>query len=269
VTLRRTCSNIVAVVATLVIGIPHGGTESPVKFGGPGDGKPVAIHIEIGDRSELADLTRLVSIEDVRGHEVLAAATPEQLRGLSEAGYDWRILPPAVKAADVTMCPPRWEEDPERPWSCYPSYDQYTTLMHRYASDHPTLCRIVDLGTSNNTVRPHRLWAVVISDNPDTDEAEPEVLLTSTMHGDETTGYVLMALTPRSRRWSTRPRSGSIPSPTPMARIAAPTTRSMAPSATTRPPRVMTRRSTRIGTSRTSCSAITPTASPGGPKPRP
>ena len=159
---------------------------------GAGSVVPVTIRIEIGDRSELAGLTRLVSIEDARGLEVRAVATPAQLMRLREAGYVWQILPPAAKAADVTMCSPGWEDDAEKPWSCYPSYDQYTAVMHRFAYDHPTLCRIVDLGAGNNVVRPHRLWAVVISDNPDTDEAEPEVLLTSTMHGDETTGYVLM-----------------------------------------------------------------------------
>jgi len=152
----------------------------------------VDIRIEIGDRSELAGLTRLVSIEDVRGREVLAVATPAQLVRLREAGYVWRILPPTGKAADVTMCPPGWKGDPERSWSCYPTYVQYTALVHRFALENPDLCRIVDLGPSSNTVRPHRLWAVVISDNPHVNEAEPEVLLTSTMHGDETTGYVLM-----------------------------------------------------------------------------
>ena len=152
----------------------------------------VSIHIEIRDRAELARLTRFVSIEDVRGLDVLATATAKQLASLRAAGYSWRVLPSTHKAADATMCPPGWEDDTDRSWSCYPSYDQYTAIMHRFASDHPTLCRIVDLGAGNNTVRPHRLWAVVISDNPDTDEAEPEVLLTSTMHGDETTGYVLM-----------------------------------------------------------------------------
>ncbi len=180
------------VAAAVVIGVPQAEAESPVAVGGPGIGEPVTIRIEIGDRSELADLTRLISIEDVRGREVRAVATPEQLLRLREAGYDWRILPSAVKAANVSMCPTGWENDTDRSWSCYPTYEQYTFIMHRFASDHPTLCRIVDLGAGNNTVRPHRLWAVVISDNPDTDEAEPEVLLTSTMHGDETTGYVLM-----------------------------------------------------------------------------
>jgi hypothetical protein len=188
----RICRVVVAIVAALVIGVPRGDAESPAATGGPGIGEPVTIRIDIGDRSEIGDLTRLVSIEDVRGLEVRAVATTAQLVRLREAGYTWRVLPPAVKAADVTMCPPGWEDDTNRSWSCYPSYDQYTAIMHRFASDHPTLCRIVDLGAGNNTVRPHRLWAVVLTDNPEIDEAEPEVLLTSTMHGDETTGYVLM-----------------------------------------------------------------------------
>jgi len=176
----------------LVIGILQGAAESPVTIENQGVGEPLTIQIDIGHRSELSGLTRLVSIEDVRGREVRAVATPEQLVRLGEAGYEWRILPSAVKAADVVMCQPGWEDDPDRPWSCYPTYDQYTALMNRFVSENPGLCRMVDLGPTNNTVRPHRLWAVVLSDNPDIDEAEPEVLLTSAMHGDETTGYVLM-----------------------------------------------------------------------------
>ena len=64
--------------------------------------------------------------------------------------------------------------------------------MHKYAADHPSLCRLMDLGPTTNLARPHRLWALIISDEPAIGEPEPEVLLTSTMHGDETTGFVLM-----------------------------------------------------------------------------
>jgi len=176
------CGVIVTVVAMLTIGIPRADAESPVTVGEPGFGEPVTIRIEIGDRSELSVLTRLVSIEDVRDLDVLATATAKQLASLRAAGYSWRVLPGTRKAADATMCPAGWEDNPGRSWSCYPSYNQYTSVMQRFASDHPTLCRLVDLGAGNNTV---------LSDNPDIDEAEPEVLLTSTMHGDETTGYVL------------------------------------------------------------------------------
>ncbi len=151
-----------------------------------------SISFEIEDRSELEELTRLVSIEGVRGRVIRATASPRQLEELHAAGYVWQVLPDEIKADKVTMCLPGWVDDPERPWSCYPTYDQYTALMQRFVSDHPNLCRLVDLGPGKNTVRPHRLWALVISDNPDLDEDEPEVLLTSTMHGDETAGYVLM-----------------------------------------------------------------------------
>ncbi len=153
-------------------------------------GAATEIRIEIHDRSDLQRLTRLVGIDDVRGTRVLASATPAQLAALRAAGFRWEVVPTAAKV-DATMCPDGWEEDDERSWSCYPTYGQYTAMMNRCAALHPEICRLVDLGPTANTVRPHRLLAVIISDNPDVEEDEPEVLLTSTIHGDETTGYVL------------------------------------------------------------------------------
>jgi hypothetical protein len=148
------------------------------------------IRLEISDRGDLDRLTRLVSIENVRGTEVRASATPAQLAALHTAGFRWEVEPTAAKA-DVVMCPDGWVEDEGRSWSCYPTYDQYTAMMNRCAALHPEICRLVDLGPTANTVRPHRLLAVIISDNPDLEEDEPEVLLTSTIHGDETAGYLL------------------------------------------------------------------------------
>lgn len=153
-------------------------------------GAATEIRIEIHDRSDLQRLTRLISIDDVRGTRVLASATPAQLAALRAAGFRWEVVPTAAKV-DATMCPDGWEEDDGRSWSCYPTYGQYTAMMNRCAARHPEICRLVDLGPTANTVRPHRLLAVIISDNPDVEEDEPEVLLTSTIHGDETTGYVL------------------------------------------------------------------------------
>jgi hypothetical protein len=90
------------------------------------------------------------------------------------------------------MCPTGWVDDPARSWNCYPTYAQYVGLMERFAATHPNLCRLENLGPSSNQVRPHDLWALRISDFPDSEEAEPEVMLTSTMHGNEATGFVLM-----------------------------------------------------------------------------
>ncbi len=177
------------VFAILLTAVPWvGGGENQL----PGPRSSVAIELEIGDRSELEKLTRLVSIDDVRGRVVRATATPRQLESLRAAGWSWQIVPEATLAAEPGMCDEGWVDDVDRSWTCYPSYQQYEALLYRFAANHPSLCRLVDLGPTTNLVHPHRLWALIVSDNPGDEESEPEVLLTSTMHGDETAGFVLM-----------------------------------------------------------------------------
>jgi hypothetical protein len=155
------------------------------------DDQPVEIRLTVTDRAWLEQLSRLVSVYDVRDGEVFAVASPQQLERITDAGFRWRAVPKAA-VAPADMCPTGWVDDPDRSWDCYPTYAQYVDLMTAFADTHPTVCRLVDLGPSSNQVRPHRLWAVRISDSPDMEEAEPEVLLTSTMHGDEASGFVLL-----------------------------------------------------------------------------
>jgi len=152
----------------------------------------VAIRIVLDDRARLEELSRLVSIDDVRDGVVTAAAFPAQLERLAKAGFEWEVLPETEAPELAIMCPAGWEDNPNRTWECYPTYAQYVGFLNRYATDYPALCRLVDLGATTNQVRPHRLWALRISDNPDLEEDEPEVLYTSSVHGDETTGYGLM-----------------------------------------------------------------------------
>jgi len=70
----------------------------------------------------------------------------------------------------------------------YPTYAQYDSMMHYFATAYPGICRIDTFGRS---VEGRLLLALKISDNPGDDEEEPCVLYTSTMHGDELVGYVL------------------------------------------------------------------------------
>ena len=74
-------------------------------------------------------------------------------------------------------------------WDKYPSYQQYDTIVHRLADDYPALCRLEVIGQSVNG---RNIYVLKISDNVDMDEDEPQVLFSSTMHGDELAGYVLM-----------------------------------------------------------------------------
>jgi hypothetical protein len=141
---------------------------------------------ELHDKAELATLTRIVSIDDVRGNWVYAYANDSEWEQFNRLGYKAQILP------DPSSLYPALMSDNQadlREWDTYPTYSAYVDMMNAFAADHPSLCQIVDAGT---TVNGRSIIVVKISDNVAVEEQEPEVLLTSTMHGDELTGWMLM-----------------------------------------------------------------------------
>ena len=74
-------------------------------------------------------------------------------------------------------------------WDFYPTYEAYVDIMYQFAADHPNMCSVFSIG---QTEEGRELLIARISDNAGIDEGEAQFLYTSTMHGDETTGYVLM-----------------------------------------------------------------------------
>ena len=70
----------------------------------------------------------------------------------------------------------------------YPTYPQYDSMMHYFAETYPEICRIDTIGYS---IQGRLILALKISDNVATDEDEPAVFFTGTIHGDELAGYVL------------------------------------------------------------------------------
>ena len=61
--------------------------------------------------------------------------------------------------------------------------------MQSFPKLYPSLCSLDTIGTSING---KLVLALKISDNPAVDEDKPAVFYTSTMHGDETGGFILM-----------------------------------------------------------------------------
>lgn len=74
-------------------------------------------------------------------------------------------------------------------WNEFPTYNQYANKMSYFAATYPSICSLQSIGT---TAGGRELFVLKISDNVSIDEAEPEFMYTSTMHGDELTGYPLM-----------------------------------------------------------------------------
>lgn len=73
-------------------------------------------------------------------------------------------------------------------WDRYPTYDTYVAMMQQWATDYPTLCRLDTIGSSING---RLILSMELTDNP-SDTSLPEFFYSSTIHGDEVTGYVMM-----------------------------------------------------------------------------
>ncbi len=71
----------------------------------------------------------------------------------------------------------------------YPTHAQVGAILAQLAADHPDICRTFSWGQS---VQGRQLWGLVISADVMNSTAEPEVRLSSTMHGDEPPGMVML-----------------------------------------------------------------------------
>lgn len=132
-------------------------------------------------------ITQTVSIDRVIGDTIFAFASSAEYAKLISFGFAPDELPfPTASAKAKVMAASLTEM---ASWDRYPTYEVYREMMKAYEKNYPALCKLDSIGT---TVDGRRLYVVKISDKVLQDEAEPEFFYTSTMHGDEITGYVLM-----------------------------------------------------------------------------
>ena len=80
----------------------------------------------------------------------------------------------------------------DNPLNQYYSIDEYHSFMQNVANTYPSICQLVQYGTS---VQGRPLYAMKISDFVQVNEAEPEVKLIGSIHGDETVGYDMLIRT--------------------------------------------------------------------------
>ncbi len=74
-------------------------------------------------------------------------------------------------------------------WQSYPTWKHYDTIMHKIADHWSDVCLLDTIGFS---VSGRAVLALKISDNPASDEQEPAVMLSSSIHGDEPAGFILL-----------------------------------------------------------------------------
>tara|TARA_B110000003_G_C16624386_1_gene524353 strand:- start:73 stop:1638 length:1566 start_codon:yes stop_codon:yes gene_type:complete len=73
-------------------------------------------------------------------------------------------------------------------WDYYPTYQEYVDMMMNFSTQFPEICKTYSLGTLSSG---REILIVQISRNVSQKEDEPSFLYTSSMHGNELTGYIL------------------------------------------------------------------------------
>ncbi len=141
---------------------------------------------DIPSRDAIDKLTNIISIDNVKGLTVFAYANDKEFENFKSLGYSYTILPDPGSLIQPAMSS---DQNTILEWDVYPTYTAYVAMMNQFATDYPNLCVIENIG---RTVQGRALLVAKISANVNISENEPEVLYTSSMHGDETTGYVLM-----------------------------------------------------------------------------
>lgn len=75
-------------------------------------------------------------------------------------------------------------------WNRYPTYSVYLQMMSDFQTNFPDYCRIDTI--LSNTTKNHKILAAKIGNFNDNIQNKPAFLYSSSMHGDEICGYVLM-----------------------------------------------------------------------------
>ncbi|HEY9124095.1 MAG TPA: M14 family zinc carboxypeptidase [Bacteroidales bacterium] len=134
--------------------------------------KPTNVKIEY--------LTTLISIDKVKGDSIVAYVNTKQLKTFQKLNIPFSLII-KEKATLATTSGNIWD------WNKYPTLSEYIQMLDSMQQIHPDLCKIITFG--NSALGKPIYYARI---NKDTSIYKPSVLLSSTIHGDETGGSVVL-----------------------------------------------------------------------------
>ncbi len=131
---------------------------------------------------ELRRLSNIVSVDSYSDGRAFANANSEEFELFLREALEFTVYTP----------PGEWYREKRRVeglWNYYPTYPEYVDMMQSWADDYPEICEYVDAGA---TVEGRRILFLRITGKKSNNEPKPAFMYSSTMHGDETVGYVLL-----------------------------------------------------------------------------
>ncbi len=139
----------------------------------------------LNGNDDLNVIAHTISVDRVDGSLVTAYANNKEFARFQQLGYEVTLQTPPSLVEEVTM----WDGSNRAAydWDSYPTYEAYEDMMFQFAIDHPENCEIIELGTL-----PSNRKILIAHLKNGSSEGKPKFLYTSTIHGDETTGWIMM-----------------------------------------------------------------------------
>ena len=135
--------------------------------------------------SEIQAISDICSVANTDGKIVVCYANQNEYEMLLKRGYQPKLQTPPSLLEKHTMWDGSHREAYD--WDAYPTYEAYENMMQSFAIEHPERCTYFELGTLDSGRK--LMFCRINNGQPD---GKPKFLYTSTMHGDETTGFMLM-----------------------------------------------------------------------------
>ena len=143
--------------------------------------------LTIQQPAEIQDISRLCSVDGIDGKTVVCYANQQQYDKLLQSGYKPSLMTPPSMLEESVM----WDGSNRASyeWDSYPTYDAYQSMMEAFPSQalSDRSCTLLDLGTLNSG---RKILGIRLNNGQP--EGKPKFLYSSTMHGDEVTGMMLM-----------------------------------------------------------------------------
>ena len=152
----------------------------------------VYFSFQTDNAKDLQALSRIISIDKYDNGTVIAYANERTFNEFLQFGYEPTILLhpstifPEEEFKMYTLDQFNAKETYE--WDSYPTYPAYVAMMDEFQTDYPSICTTIHLAPTVQN-RELIICKLTSANNPTT---KTRVLLTSSMHGDETTGIVLL-----------------------------------------------------------------------------
>ena len=143
--------------------------------------------LNVDNPKEIQAISEICSVDGTDGRRVVAYANQKEYDRLLQAGFQPTLQTPPSLRANVTM----WNGQGTYNWDSYLTYPQYVSMMEGFPSKAISgrTCTLFSLGTLATSNHRQLLGVRINNGNP---EGKPKFLYTSTMHGDEITGMILM-----------------------------------------------------------------------------